>query len=94
MSGQTSRWFSGLPTCRLEGSCRRPANGRLKTAAVAAGLWLLHLGVQAADITVSAAASLTKAGAWEDDGQIDDLRLVRMGVLAEGAVRVRAEEKP
>ena len=61
MSGQTSRWFSGLPTCRLEGSCRRPASGRLKTAAVAAGLWLLHLGVQAADITVSAAASLTNA---------------------------------
>jgi molybdate transport system substrate-binding protein len=28
---------------------------------VAAGLWLLHLGVQAADITVSAAASLTHA---------------------------------
>ncbi len=61
MSSQISRWLSCPRPRPSEGSCRRPASGRLKTAAVAAGLWLLHLGVQAADITVSAAASLTHA---------------------------------
>ena len=61
MSSQISRWLSCPRPRPSEGSCRRPTSGRLKTAAVAAGLWLLHLGVQAADITVSAAASLTHA---------------------------------
>ena len=61
MSSQISRWLSCPRPCPSEGSHRRPASGRLKAAAVAAGLWLLHLGVQAADITVSAAASLTHA---------------------------------
>ncbi len=61
MSSQISRWLSCPRPCPSEGSRRRPASGRLKAAAVAAGLWLLHLGVQAADITVSAAASLTHA---------------------------------
>ena len=61
MSSQISRWLSCPLPCPSEGSRRRPASGRLKAAAVAAGLWLLHLGVQAADITVSAAASLTHA---------------------------------
>ena len=65
MSAQISRERS-RPSARPSagpfwGARRRPASGRLKTAAVAAGLWLLHLGVQAADITVSAAASLTHA---------------------------------
>ena len=61
MSSQISRWLSCPRLRPSEGSCRRPTSGRLKTAAVTAGLWLLHLGVQAADITVSAAASLTHA---------------------------------
>ena len=61
MSSQISRWPSCPRPRPSEVSCRWPASGRLKTAAVAAGLWLLHLGVQAADITVSAAASLTHA---------------------------------
>lgn len=61
MSSQISRWLSCPRPRPSEGSCRRPASGRLKTAAVAAGLWLLHLGAQAADITISAAASLTHA---------------------------------
>ena len=61
MSSQISRWLSCPRPRPSEGSRRRPASGRLKAAAVAAGLWLLHLGVQAADITVSAAASLTHA---------------------------------
>jgi molybdate transport system substrate-binding protein len=61
MFSQISRWPSCPRPRPSQGSRRRPASGRLKTLAVAAGLWLLHLGVHAADITVSAAASLNNA---------------------------------
>ncbi|WP_288076990.1 RusA family crossover junction endodeoxyribonuclease [Pseudomonas sp.] len=32
--------------------------------------------------------SLTHAGVWEDDSQIDDMRIVRAGVMPRGMVRV------
>lgn len=35
--------------------------------------------------------SLTKAGVWEDDGQIDDLRIVRMPQIG-GMVKVRVSQ--
>lgn len=38
--------------------------------------------------------ALTKAGAWGDDSQIDDLRIVRMPVQEGGALRVEIEEIP
>ncbi|WP_256824678.1 RusA family crossover junction endodeoxyribonuclease, partial [Pseudomonas aeruginosa] len=35
--------------------------------------------------------SLTKAGAWDDDGLVDDLRIVRGEVIAGGEVLVTIE---
>lgn len=32
--------------------------------------------------------SLTSAGVWDDDSQIDDMRVVRAGVMPRGMVRV------
>lgn len=36
--------------------------------------------------------SLTHAGIWQDDSQIDDLRIIRCGVAKPGKVVVRIEE--
>lgn len=35
--------------------------------------------------------ALTKAGVWDDDEQVDDLRIIRKGVCAPGFVLVRIE---
>lgn len=36
--------------------------------------------------------ALTHGGAWEDDSQIDDLRIIRAPVVAGGRVTVRVEQ--
>jgi crossover junction endodeoxyribonuclease RusA len=38
--------------------------------------------------------SLTDAGVWKDDGQIDDLHVIRRAVTLDGAVRVTIKRLP